>query len=73
MQRQTLVPLAEHMAQRSPTGAGMKALEVGCGTGRFATFVKVGFQPLRPPCAARRVAREASTASLGFSRAFRGT
>lgn len=42
MQRQTLVPLHHHMRGRAHAGAGMKLLEVACGTGRFATFIKVG-------------------------------
>ena len=43
MQRSTLVPLARHLnATRAPTdGAGLKLLEVACGTGRFATYIKV--------------------------------
>lgn len=43
MQRQTLVPLHHHMRTQAPGGAGMKCLEVACGTGRFATFIKVGY------------------------------
>ncbi|KAK9815034.1 hypothetical protein WJX73_005595 [Symbiochloris irregularis] len=40
MQRQTLIPLADHFRSR-PAGAGApKILEVACGTGRFATFLK---------------------------------
>ena len=44
MQRQTLVPLAEHMRsqQRTSAMAAPRMLEVACGTGRFATFLKVG-------------------------------
>ena len=42
MQRQTLVPLHHHMRGKPPGGVGMKCLEVACGTGRFATFIKVG-------------------------------
>lgn len=41
MQRQTLVPLHYHMHSKPAGGAGMKCLEVACGTGRFATFIKV--------------------------------
>ena len=41
MQRQSLVPLHSFMQGRRPQGAGTKMLEVACGTGRFATFVKV--------------------------------
>jgi hypothetical protein len=42
MQRQTLVPLHHHMRGKPAGGVGMKCLEVACGTGRFATFIKVG-------------------------------
>ena len=42
MQRQSLVPLRAFMQRKgSVDGSGMKLLEVACGTGRFATFVKV--------------------------------
>lgn len=41
MQRQSLVPLHNFMQGRGQEGAGIKMLEVACGTGRFATFVKV--------------------------------
>ena len=41
MQRQSLVPLYSFMQGRGRQGAGTKMLEVACGTGRFATFVKV--------------------------------
>ena len=41
MQRQSLVPLHSFMQGRGRQGAGTKMLEVACGTGRFATFVKV--------------------------------
>lgn len=41
MQRQTLVPLHHYMRTKPAGGAGMKLLEVACGTGRFATFIKV--------------------------------
>ncbi len=45
MQRQSLVPLHKFMQARSPgrdtKGDNTKMLEVACGTGRFATFVKV--------------------------------
>jgi len=42
MQRQSLVPLRAFMQSKlSSDGAGLKLLEVACGTGRFATFVKV--------------------------------
>ncbi|DBB02563.1 TPA: hypothetical protein ACH3X3_011548 [Trebouxia sp. C0006] len=44
MQRQSLVPLHRFMQARSPgrntKGDNTKMLEVACGTGRFATFVK---------------------------------
>ena len=44
MQRSTLVPLARHLRSTGApaTGAGLKLLEVACGTGRFATYIKVG-------------------------------
>ena len=42
MQRSTLVPLARHLQGAGvQTGAGLKLLEVACGTGRFATYIKV--------------------------------
>jgi hypothetical protein len=43
MQRQTLVSLHYHMCCKPLGGAGMKCLEVACGTGRFATFIKVAY------------------------------
>ena len=59
MQRQSLVPLHRFMQTRSPgrhtKGDNTKMLEVACGTGRFATFVKVlhptnlPFQTFTPP------------------------
>ena len=51
MQRQSLVPLHRFMQARSPgrdtKGDNTKMLEVACGTGRFATFVKVLSQSVR--------------------------
>jgi hypothetical protein len=41
MQRQTLVPLKEFMAERAASGRSTRVLEVAGGTGRFATFLKV--------------------------------
>ena len=42
MQRQTLVPMRDFMRSKgSSNGSGMRLLEVACGTGRFATFIKV--------------------------------
>lgn len=41
MQRQTLVPLADHFRSRPAGAAAPRILEVACGTGRFATFLKV--------------------------------
>ena len=43
MQRSTLVPLARHLRSvgAPANGAGLKLLEVACGTGRFATYIKV--------------------------------
>ena len=44
MQRSTLVPLARHLQSAGvQSGAGLKLLEVACGTGRFATYIKVLF------------------------------
>lgn len=40
MQRQTLVPLVRHFGAKEPPRT---ILEVGCGTGRFATFVRDNF------------------------------
>ncbi len=49
MQRQSLVPLRDFMlSQGSADGAGMQLLEIGSGTGRFATFVKASMIPLQP-------------------------
>ncbi len=52
MQRQSLVPLHRFMQARSPgrdtKGDNTNMLEVACGTGRFATFVKV-LQSSNPP------------------------
>ena len=41
MQRQTLVPLHKFVMSRPDSSAGLRALEVAAGTGRFATFIKV--------------------------------
>lgn len=49
MQRQTLVPLAKHMQAKS-SARGMKLLEVACGTGRFATFVKDNYNDMEVTC-----------------------
>lgn len=46
MQRQSLVPLHSFMQGRGQDGAGTQMLEVACGTGRFATFVKVRVEAL---------------------------
>ena len=47
MQRGSLVPLHKFMQARSrgrdTKGDNTKMLEVACGTGRFATFVKVPY------------------------------
>lgn len=40
MQRQALVPLASFMRGQSARGAGVRLLELACGTGRFASFIK---------------------------------
>lgn len=50
MQRQTLVPLSDHLASKAPNGAGLKALEVACGTGRFATFIKDNYPDMEMTC-----------------------
>ena len=42
MQRQALVPLSGFMREQAASGRGTSMLEVACGTGRLATFVKVG-------------------------------
>ena len=47
MQRQALVPLSGFMRERAANGRGTRMLEVACGTGRLATFVKVGACTLR--------------------------
>ncbi len=50
MQRQALVPLSGFMSDRAVKGRGTTMLEVACGTGRLATFVKVGVDgPVRLP------------------------
>ena len=41
MQRQTLVPLHKFVMSRPAGAAGLRALEIAAGTGRFATFTKV--------------------------------
>lgn len=41
MQRQSLLPLHRFMQDRGMQGSGTSLLEVACGTGRFATFIKV--------------------------------
>jgi hypothetical protein len=41
MQRTTLLPLAEHIRGRGLDPAMLRVAEVGCGTGRFHTFIKV--------------------------------
>ena len=41
MQRQTLVPLHKYVMSRPAGAAGLRALEIAAGTGRFATFIKV--------------------------------
>jgi ubiquinone/menaquinone biosynthesis C-methylase UbiE len=47
MQRQNLVPMRSFMQRKnSVDGAGLKLLEVACGTGRFATFVKDNYPRL---------------------------
>jgi hypothetical protein len=41
MQRTALLPLAEFIRSRGLDPARMTVAEVGCGTGRFHTFIKV--------------------------------
>lgn len=45
MQRQTLVPLSDFMKGRD--AAATRVLEVACGTGRFATFLKDNYPALQ--------------------------
>lgn len=40
MQRQALVPLASFMRGQPARGFGVRLLELACGTGRFASFIK---------------------------------
>ena len=40
MQRQALVPLASFMRGQPARGSGVRLLELACGTGRFASFIK---------------------------------
>jgi hypothetical protein len=62
MQRQTLVPVAQFMEGRDPMT--VKALEVACGTGRFATFFKVRFSTNRDRvCHSGRYAKNRGGAS----------
>lgn len=42
MQRTTLLPLSDFIRSRGLDPATMTVAEVGCGTGRFHTFIKVG-------------------------------
>lgn len=42
MQRTTLLPLVDYIRSRGMDPAFMTVAEVGCGTGRFHTFIKVG-------------------------------
>ena len=62
MQRQTLVPLKEFMAERPASGRGTRVLEVAGGTGRFATFLKARARARlpRPPAHAPPVPVEAA-------------
>jgi len=48
MQRTTLVPLSGHLKGRDL--AGCKIMELACGTGRFATFVKDNFPDATVTC-----------------------
>jgi ubiquinone/menaquinone biosynthesis C-methylase UbiE len=43
MQRATLVPLAKHFKGKDLSSSSTKIMELACGTGRFATFVKDNF------------------------------
>lgn len=43
MQRTTLLPLVDFIRSRGMDPASMTVAEVGCGTGRFHTFIKVGW------------------------------
>lgn len=45
MQRQTLVPLGQHLRSLPASDAAPpRVLELACGTGRFSTFIKVARQ-----------------------------
>lgn len=41
MQRTTLLPLVDFIRSRGMDPAKVTVAEVGCGTGRFHTFIKV--------------------------------
>lgn len=41
MQRTTLLPLVDFISSRGQDPALMTVAELGCGTGRFHTFIKV--------------------------------
>jgi hypothetical protein len=43
MQRTTLLPVADYIRSKGLDPASMTIAEVGCGTGRFHTFIKVGW------------------------------
>jgi len=43
MQRATLVPLAKYFKGKDLSSSSTKIMELACGTGRFATFVKDNF------------------------------
>ena len=43
MQRHTLVPVSRYLQRRGPSTAGVRVLELACGTGRFATFARDTF------------------------------
>ena len=40
MQRQTLVPLVKHLRTMEEPEGGFRLMELACGTGRFATFIR---------------------------------
>jgi hypothetical protein len=43
MQRSALLPLAQHIRDNGLDPGAMRVMEACCGTGRFHTFLKVGF------------------------------
>lgn len=48
MQRQTLVPLSKYLQGKDVSD--MKVMELACGTGRFATYIKDNFPEMHVTC-----------------------